>query len=187
MNKLIVRKLNDESVIKIIIEENKTELYDIIYQRYIQKVTDKCYSLLKNKQLADEFANDILIKTFEKLKSFKGNSSFSSWLYSITYNYTIDFLRKKKHLHYPNWNIENELPEIIDESYSEISELSYENLLYIFDKIHAEEKALLLMKYQDGLSIKVIAESMLISEDAVKMRLKRARARVVYLYQREFD
>jgi RNA polymerase sigma-70 factor (ECF subfamily) len=43
------------------------------------------------------------------------------------------------------------------------------------------------MKYQDGLSIKVIAESMLISEDAVKMRLKRARARVVYLYQREFD
>jgi DNA-directed RNA polymerase specialized sigma24 family protein len=67
MNKLIVRKLNDESVIKIIIEENKTELYDIIYQRYIQKVTDKCYSLLKNKQLADEFANDILIKTFEKL------------------------------------------------------------------------------------------------------------------------
>jgi len=174
-------------LITIIIAENKNELYDIIYQRYIQKVTDKCYSLLKNRNLAEEFANDILVKTYEKLKAFKGNSTFSSWLYSITYNHLIDYLRKKKHLHYPNWNQENELPEIIDESYSDVTELSYENLIIIFEKIHPEEKALLLMKYQDGLSIRDIAESLAISEDAVKMRLKRARSRVVYLYHLEFD
>lgn len=187
MSNLDLSELSDELLLKKIVAENKRELYNIIYKRYIQKVTDKCYGFLKNRKLASEFANDILIKTYEKLPSFKGNSAFSSWLYSITYNYLIDYLRKKKQLHYPNWNQENELPEIIDESGSDVAELSYESLLVIFEKIHPEEKALLLMKYQDGISMKVIAGILAISEDAVKMRLKRARARVVYLYHLEFD
>jgi RNA polymerase sigma-70 factor (ECF subfamily) len=145
-------------------------------------VHDKCYSLLKNATLAEEFANDVLSKAFEKLDSFKGKSSFSSWLFSITYNMVIDYLRKKKQLHYPNWNRENDLPEIIDESDADLQEISYDNLLQVFEKIHPEEKVLLMMKYQDLLSLKEIANALSISEDAVKMRLKRARARVVYLY-----
>jgi RNA polymerase sigma-70 factor (ECF subfamily) len=96
-------------------------------------------------------------------------------------------LRKKKQLHYPNWNHENELPEIIDESDSDVEEISYENLLIVFEKIHPEEKALLMMKYQDGLSLKDIAVSLSTTEDAVKMRLKRARTRVIYLYFKMFS
>jgi RNA polymerase sigma-70 factor (ECF subfamily) len=189
MNKPYIRSLSDEEVLRKIIDEGNNNLFEIIYSRYYHKVSDKCYSFLKNKTLAAEFANDILIKTFEKIPGFKGNSSFSSWLYSITYNYLIDYLRKKKQLHYPNWNQENELPEIIDESQSGsgINELSYDNLMKIFEKIHPEEKALLIMKYQDGLSIKDIAGVLTISDDAVKMRLKRARSRVIYLYHQEFD
>lgn len=187
MKRIVYSNLSDEELIQIIVAENRNELYDIIYKRYIQKVKDKCYSFLKNRTLASEFANDILIKTYEKLFAFKGNSKFSSWLYSITYNYLIDYLRKKKQLHYPNWNQENELPEIIDESTSDIAELSYENLLIIFERIHPEEKALLLMKYQDGISIRDIAASLSISEDAVKMRLKRARSRVIFMYHLEFS
>lgn len=174
--------LSDELIIEKIIAEKNNELYEIIYDRYFNKVRDKCYSFLKNKDVAEEFANDILSKVFEKLDGFKGKSSFSSWLYSISYNFIIDFMRRKKQLHYPNWNQENEIPEIIDETDADLSELSYDNLLKIFDLIHPEEKALLLMKYQDMLSLKEIATSLSISEDAVKMRLKRARARVVYLY-----
>ncbi len=187
MDNLVLNNLSDEALLQIIVAENKNELYDIIYRRYIHKVTNKCYGFLKNRTLAAEFANDILVKTYEKLPGFKSKSKFSSWLYSITYNYLIDYLRKKKQLHYPNWNQENELSEIIDESTSEVADLSYENLLIIFEKIHPEEKALLLMKYQDGISIKEIAGSLSVSEDAVKMRLKRAKARVVYMYHLEFD
>lgn len=178
--------LSDEKIISQIIAEKKNELFEIIYDRYFERVRDKCYSFLKNKILAEEFANDILTKVFEKLDSFKGKSSFSSWLYSITYNTVIDFLRKKKQMHYPNWNQENEIPEIIDETDADLSEINYENLLIIFELIHPEEKAILLMKYQDSLSLKDIAASLSISEDAVKMRLKRARARVVYLYFEKF-
>lgn len=67
----------------------KTELFDIIYHRYFSKVLDKAYSLLKSKRMAKESAQEILSKTYEKLDSFKGLSSFSSWLYSITVNYKL--------------------------------------------------------------------------------------------------
>jgi RNA polymerase sigma-70 factor (ECF subfamily) len=186
MNKLKLNHLADELIVEKIIKEGKNELYRTLYDRYFPKVKDKCYSFLKDKQKSEEFANDILSKTFEKLPGFKGKSSFSSWLYSITYNTVIDYLRKKKQLHYPNWNQENELPEIIDESYTEFTEISYDNLLIVLENIHAEEKALLMMKYQDSIPIKEIALSLSTSEDAVKMRLKRARSRVVYLYFKMF-
>lgn len=186
MTNVKLNNLTDEELVDKIIGERKNELFAVLYNRYFPKVNNKCYSFFKDKQKSEEFANDILSKAYEKLESFKGKSSFSSWLYSITYNSVIDYLRKKKQLHYPNWNQENELPEILDESDSEIEEISYENLLQVFEKIHPEEKALLMMKYQDLLSIKEIAVSLSTSEDAVKMRLKRARTRVVYLYFKMF-
>jgi RNA polymerase sigma factor (sigma-70 family) len=186
MKELKIKNLTDEQIVDKIIREGKKDLFGVLYTRYFSKVNDKCYSFFKDKQKSEEFANDILTKSFEKLESFKGKSSFSSWLYSITYNTVIDYLRKKKQLHYPNWNQENELPEILDESDSEKTEISYENLLQVFEHIHPEEKALLMMKYQDYLPIKEIAISLSTSEDAVKMRLKRARTRVVYLYFKMF-
>jgi RNA polymerase sigma factor (sigma-70 family) len=186
MNELKSSHLSDEQLIEKIRSEGKNELYTILYNRYFNKVKDKCYSFLKNKKQSEEFASDILSKAFEKLESFQGKSTFSSWLYAITYNTVIDFLRKKKQLHYPNWNQNNELPEIIEESDTGMAELSYDKLMEVFEKIHPEEKALLLMKYQDSLSLKEIAVSLAISDDAVKMRLKRARARVVYLYFKMF-
>lgn len=187
MNGLNISHLTDEQLVEKIIKNERNELFGILFYRYYPKVKDKCYSFLKNKPLSEEFANDILSKAFEKLSTFKGKSSFSSWLYSITYNTVIDYLRKKKQLHYPNWNQNNELPEIIDESHTDMHELSYDNLLEVFDRIHPEEKALLLMKYQDSLPIKDIAVSLSISEDAVKMRLKRARSRVAYLYHKTYS
>lgn len=186
MNELKISQLTDEQLIAKIRNDSKNELYTILYNRYFQKVKDKCYSFLKNKNQAEEFANDILSKAFEKLEGFQGKSTFSSWLYAITYNTVIDYLRKKKQLHYPNWNQNNELPEVIDEADAEMNEISYEKLLEVFEKIHPEEKALLLMKYQDAFSLKEIAASLAISEDAVKMRLKRARSRVVYIYFKLF-
>ncbi len=181
-----LKSLSDEEIILKIINDNETNYYEILYRRYHKKVLDKCFGILKNHNLAADLTEDIFSKTFEKLKTFKKISSFSSWLYSITYNHCIDYLRYKKKLHYPNWNREHEIPEIIDESEENLNEINYDNLLVIMDLIHPEEKALLLMKYQDSLSLKQISESLRISEDAAKMRLKRARTRVLYLYKNKY-
>ncbi|WP_421890058.1 RNA polymerase sigma factor [Marinoscillum sp.] len=177
---------SDAELIDKLKEGNTSRLFQELYERYYKKVLDKCYSFVKNREMARELAEDVFSKTFEKIGSFKQKSSFSSWLYSITYNHCIDYLREKKKLHYPDWNKENEIPEIIDESDEALSEITYENLLLILEEIHPEEKALLLMKYQHDLSIKEISTSLRISENAAKMRLKRARTRVVFLYSQKY-
>lgn len=186
MNSDHYRSLKDEEIISILVKENKNDLFNLIYDRYSKKVRDKCYGLLKKRELADDAVQNVFEKTFEKLESFKGNSSFSSWLYSITYNYCIDYLRVKNKLHYPEWNNNNDLPEIIDETEEDLTEINYHRLMKIMEMIHPEEKALLLMKYNDEIPISQIGKSLRISESAAKMRIKRARARVVYLYKKEF-
>ncbi|NLA50272.1 MAG: RNA polymerase sigma factor [Bacteroidales bacterium] len=179
--------LKDEEIVRKILDENKPELFEVLYRRYHQKVVDKVFSFLKNKKSAQEFSNDILTRVYEKLPGFRGNSSFSSWVYSITYNYCIDYLRVRKKLHYPDWNKTNAIPEIPDESEEDLSGATFENVLTILDLVHPEEKALLLMKYQDELSLREIGATLRISEDAVKMRLKRARTRVFYLYKERYS
>lgn len=178
-------KLSDNELVNLVLSEDSSRFYSILYQRYYPKVYDKSFSLVKNKHVAEELSRDILSKAFEKLSGFKQLSSFSSWIYSITYNHCIDYLREKKKLHYPEWNKDNELPEIIDEEET-LNDINYEKLLIVLEKIHPEEKALILMKYQDNLSLKQIGTALRISEDAVKMRLKRARTRLVYLYSQYF-
>jgi RNA polymerase sigma-70 factor (ECF subfamily) len=179
-------QMKDEEIILKIKHDQPSRYFEVLYNRYHTKVLDKCYSFVKSRSVAEELTEDIFSKVFEKLPTMKKLSSFSSWLYSITYNHCIDYLREKKKLHYPRWNSENELPEIVDDTEEIIEEINYENLMVVFELIHAEEKALLLMKYKDDLSMKQIAAALRISEDAAKMRLKRARTRVLYLYTQKY-
>jgi RNA polymerase sigma-70 factor (ECF subfamily) len=179
--------LKDNEIIDFIKKDGVSEYFEILYNRYQQKVLDKCFSFVKNRSLAEELAEDVFSKTFEKLSGFEGKSSFSSWLYSITYNHCIDYLRLKKKMHYPSWNIQNEMPDIIDEEEEDLTDVNYENLISILEIIHPEEKALLLMKYKEDLSMKQIGEALRISEDAAKMRLKRARTRVIGIYNEKFN
>ncbi len=181
----IIETRKDEELVALILQ-GQSKYFDVLYKRYYNKVFDKCTNLLKNRELAEEFTKDVFSKVFEKLTSFKNKSSFSTWLYSITYNYCIDYLRNKKKLHYPDWNRDNELPEIIDESDEETDAIEYDNFLKVLEMVHPEEKALLIMKYQDNLSLRQMSCSLRISEDAAKMRLKRARTRVLYLYKKVF-
>jgi RNA polymerase sigma factor (sigma-70 family) len=186
----MVRKsleISDEEIVRKIRNEKEVELYSIIYKRYSRKVLDKCYSLTHSRELAEELTGDILSKAYEKLDSFKGNASFSSWLYSVTYNYCIDYLREKKKLHYPEWNSSNELPEIIDETYDQEKEIGYERLMSLLDQLHTEEKALIMMRYFDEMSLQQISEALRVTESAAKMRLKRAKARLLFLYNKNGD
>lgn len=178
--------LTDLEIIALIRSNNQSGLYEVLVNRYRSRIIDRVYSLLKDKTVASELANDILSKAYEKLPEFKGNSSFSTWIYAITYNYCIDFLRIRKKMHYPKWNSRHELPEIVDIQEEDFTDLNYARLLTILDRIHPEEKALLMMKYQEDLSLKQMASALRISESALKMRLHRAKARVVYLFRKHY-
>ncbi len=178
---------SDEEILTLIIQNKDNNLFEILKDRYYDKINDKCMGMLRNKSLAREFTNEIFLKAFDNCSKLRNLSSFSSWLYSITYNYCIDYMRMKKNLHYPDWDQLNEIPEIIDEADEEIIDYNYDHLIQILDHIHPEEKALLLMKYQDDLSIKDISHALRISESATKMRLKRAKSRVLYKYKHAYS
>lgn len=186
MKDLVNLNLSDADIVGKLKTGDSTKYFELLYNRYYKKVLDKCYSLVKSRNTAEELTEDVFSKVYEKIASFKQLSSFSSWLYSITYNHCIDYLREKKKLHYPNWSRENEIPEITDETEETIEDIDYEKVMKILELIHPEEKALLLMKYYDNLSIKQIGTALRISEDAAKMRLKRARTRVLYLYTKKY-
>jgi RNA polymerase sigma factor (sigma-70 family) len=176
--------LSDEEIIRKILSSGSNKMFEVLWLRYSKKVKDKCYSLIKDHHLAEEFTVEIFSKVMEKLDGYKGISSFSTWLYAITYNHCIEYLRLKKRLHYPEWNRKNELPDVVDEIEEDVTEIRYDRMMKILDMIHPEEKTLLLMKYKDNAPLKLIQATLKISESAAKMRIKRAKARVSYLYKR---
>jgi len=180
------KALSDHEILHRIQQGKENKLFSILYDRYYGKVLNRCYSLVRNRTHAEELAEDIFAKAYEKLSTFQERSSFSSWLYTLTYNHCIDYLRQKKRMHYPNWSSENQIPDIMDEEEEPDQEINFSHLLVILEEIHPEEKAILLMKYQEQLSMREIGNILRISEDAAKMRLKRARTRVKYLYAQRF-
>ncbi|MBN1340617.1 MAG: RNA polymerase sigma factor, partial [Bacteroidales bacterium] len=135
MNVKDFNSFSDEQIVAGILANGQTSLFSILFKRYHNKVLDKCYSMLKNRKLAEEFASDVLSKAYEKLATYRNISAFSSWLYSLTYNHCIDYLRMSKKLHYPEYDRKNRIPEIIDESSEELEEITYENFLQILEMI----------------------------------------------------
>ena len=75
-------------------EKKRHDDFGILYDRYAEKVYHKCISFVKDVDLAQDLAHDVFLKTFLNLAKFEGKSKFSTWLYSLTYNFCIDYLRK---------------------------------------------------------------------------------------------
>lgn len=181
-------KTSDEELIAKYLETHESKYFDQLYLKYSNKVFSKCISLLKNEALAQDATQDIFLKIFLNLAKFGGKSKFSTWIYSITYNYCIDLIRKgKKEKNIFSEDIEKvaDIAEEIPDS--AILEIEVKKLKIILDKIPVGDKAVLLMKYQDDMSIKEISETLFKSESAIKMKIKRAKHKVQKVYKENFS
>ena len=175
-----IGKLSDEELVQQYIVTQRNLYFEVIYERYSQKVYRKCYSFVNDSAKAEDLAHDIFLKVITKLGTFKENSRFSTWLYSITYNYCMDSIRKEKRAK------EEQMDENFDFSEEEVDHeflgMKSEVLKKSLQEISAEERTMLLMKYQDDFSIKEIADSFKISESATKMRLMRTKEKMKKIY-----
>jgi len=177
------KDLTDEEVIKHILDSGSMQYIEVLYDRYSQKVYRKCLSFVKQPSIAQDITHDIFIKVYMNLGSYRSQSRFSTWLYSITYNYCIDFLRKgKKQKMVSMENQSQAMESLEDDEPEELPYIEIDRLTKIMDQISSEEKMILLMKYKDGMSIKDIKEVFEISESATKMRIKRAKEKVRSIY-----
>ncbi|MDX2282782.1 MAG: sigma-70 family RNA polymerase sigma factor [Bacteroidia bacterium] len=170
--------LTDEELVNAILQEQRTELFGVLYDRYADKVYRKCISFARDRDAAQDMAQEVLLKVFTQLSKFKGSSRFSTWLYAVTYNYCVEYYRK--HNRFTLEDID-ETPDLAEEdpaAEAELLAVRVQSLRRALDRIHPEDKALLMMKYQDDVPIRELMEQLQISESAVKMRLARARQRV---------
>ena len=175
-------KLSDEDLVRIYISSQDNRYFEELYERYSEKVYRKCYSFVSDGPKAEDLAHDIFLKVITKLGTFKENSRFSTWLYSITYNYCMDSIRRSKRL--KEESMYEGFDFVEEEVDYEFQRMQSEGLRKSLEEIAPEEKAMLLMKYQDNFSVKEIAETFNISESATKMRLMRTKEKMKKLYLR---
>ena len=91
--------------------------YDVLVRRYQERIYATVYHMTSNHEDANDLAQETFIKAFRALKSFKGDSSFYTWIYRIAVNKTINFLKQRKNrvhmsLNDVDFNAEND-PDLV--------------------------------------------------------------------------
>ncbi|MTI39581.1 RNA polymerase sigma factor [Fulvivirga lutimaris] len=182
---MLNRNLSDEEIVVLLRTDGNSRYFTLIAERHEKAILKKCFSYTKDEDAAEDLCQEILIKLFLKIKDFKGDSKFSTWLFSIVHNTCIDYLRKnKKNVQKViSDKMKEEVAELIDGVDEIPEELSEKILFELLDTMTPEEKLLLLMKYKEKHHVKDIQAAMNLSESAVKMRLKRARDKINLLYK----
>lgn len=179
------KDITDEDLVLEIVAKKDSTLFGVLYDRYAKLVYNKCYGFAKSQKEAEDLTQDVFLMVFVKLASFKGKSKFSTWLYSFTYNFCVNYVNRDK-----GRKISDRSNDISDEEYrlsQEVTdeyllELQVEKLKKALEMIPGEDKTILMLKYQDGVSIKELESTMELGASAVKMRLKRAKAKVIKAY-----
>jgi RNA polymerase sigma-70 factor (ECF subfamily) len=159
--------------------------YDELVKRYQERIYATVYHMTSNHEDANDLAQDSFIKAFQALKSFKGGSSFYTWLYRIAVNKTINFLKQRKNrmhmsLNDLDFNTENN-PDLValisdntprrDAGLSELQEKLNEALL----KLSEPHILVVVLHDVQGLSHEEVAKVMDCNIGTVRSRLFYAR------------
>lgn len=180
--------LDDLQVINTYLKHQESTCFSILYDRYARKIFSKALGMLKDEFKAEDATQEIFAKIFLNLHKFNGRSKFSTWVYSVTYNYCIDYIRKtRKERDLFAGEMENP-PEIIDEEVPDEALLQMEvsRLKHVLTELNDGDRAILLMKYKEELPIKEIARMVEKQESAVKMQLKRAKEKVKRIHDKKY-
>lgn len=171
------------------LETQASMCFSILYDRYAGKIFGKCLVLLKDEALAQDATQEIFTKIFLNLSGFGEKAKFSTWVYSITYNFCIDFLRRRKKMQslFDDDTEVERLKDVADDvADEELMEMETAHLRAVLDRLPADDRTVLLMKYQDDMSIKDIASMLDKTESAIKMKLKRAKEKAYRFKQEMF-
>lgn len=88
--------LQEEQALVARAREGDLSAYDALVQRYQERIYATVYHMTSNNEDANDLAQETFIKGFQALSSFKGGSSFYTWIYRIAVNKTINFLKQRK-------------------------------------------------------------------------------------------
>jgi len=159
--------------------------YDDLVRRYQERIYATLYNMTSNHEDANDLAQEAFIKAYQALKSFKGGSSFYTWIYRIAVNRTINFLKQRKNrthlsLNDLDFNAENDpdLVALISEKTPRrevnLAELQ-EKLNAAMQKLSEDHRLVVTLHDVQGLSHEEIGEIMDCNTGTVRSRLFYAR------------
>ena len=168
--------------------------FELLVQRHQHRVFAVARGILKRQEDVEDIAQQVFVKAYFSLKRFDQRAAFSTWLYKITVNECWDLLRKRKArpLVYESdfseeqsrqyTDMERERSTVPDTSDRMAMRQRLESMLSQLDK---RDRAMLVLKEVQGFSVEEIAESMGLNANTVKVRLFRARRRIVEYCRRD--
>jgi RNA polymerase sigma-70 factor (ECF subfamily) len=170
------------------------EAYRLLVQAYQDRVFGLALSMVRNREQAEDIAQDVFVKAFFALDSFKGDSAFYTWLYRISSNACLDYLRK------------NRPPEIsIDQTFDEDEDISRAQTLpapasehpeavlekegeitQLLQILEPDQRLILTLREAQGYSYEEIGEMLKCGVNTVKSKLFRAREALQNVYQDKY-
>lgn len=182
--------LPDKELIILVLKGDQ-QAYKELVDRYQSFVFTLAFRLLNSREDAEEVAQDVFVKAYRSLADFKGGSKFSTWLYTITHNTGITYLRKKKHKlqsiddesafnHLENHESDFKANQVEDKSRKAMVNQAIELL-------HPDDAQIITLFYKGDQSLEEIAVIMHLETNNVKVRLFRARQKLKEKMEKYFS
>ena len=151
-----------------------------IYNRHFPKILSYCRRLTRNNDDAYDITMDCFLKAWEKIHTLKDATYFTTWLFKIAHNLCMDRGRKIKRekTFYIDENFDL-MDDTTEQEMQKERESTIKQLKVLLDNIEPKNKEILIEKYIYNKTLNEIKTEMGITESAVKMRLSRARKKVL--------
>jgi RNA polymerase sigma-70 factor (ECF subfamily) len=148
-----------------------TELYGELIERYKDGLYYHCYSIVRDEDTAEDLAQEAFIQAYSKLKKYDSSYRFSTWLYKIATNKSLDYLRK----HSPLSLDTEQTAQIKSDLPSPHQKAEHTELRGRVDSLPAKYRSVLSLYYWQGQSYEEIAIIMDVPIGSVKGWMNRAK------------
>lgn len=182
----MVEQEQDIIYIKRVLEGDK-DSFAFLVDKYKSMVFSLALRITKNREEAEEIAQDAFIKAYQSLKSYQGKAKFSSWLYRIVYNTGISRLRKQERgrISLDEANIPDSLYVEARRTHESLSEEERKKYLEVaLDELDEDERILIILYYYEERDLDEIAEIVGITKTNTKVRLFRARKKMLVILEK---
>jgi RNA polymerase sigma factor (sigma-70 family) len=159
-----------------------TDVYSVLVKRHQRFVFTLAMRFAKNREDAEEIAQDCFVKAYKALGTFKQTSKFSTWLYTITYTTAMTSLRKKR-LETQSIDDDENVLQIANSGTGFDADLverksSYAYLNEAIDLLLPDDAAIITLFYKGEQSLEEIGEALNMEANTIKVKLHRARQRL---------
>lgn len=190
--KLDHRTTDEAALVRRVQAKDELAFREIV-DRYQAKVFSIIYGILRNRNDAEDIAQQVFAKIYFSIKNFDFRSSLLTWIYKITVNECYDYLRKKRvrKLVYESdfssddtLRMENSEPATDQGAPVDHRLAQHDLILKLLAKLSEEDRSLILLKEVEGHSVEELSVMTGMNENTIKVKLFRARQKLLKAAQR---